>query len=131
MRGEPLVPRLSPENAVHAGSLSQALRALARTGSAGGTRAGRNNSLRAVAAGSLQDRSSVCRAQAAHASGASTTTQSLECRRAVLIGRYRPEPKTASAIPCATTAQTGAAGRLKRDERRQRREEGNRTARRS
>src|SRR5216683_5592685 len=55
----------------------------------------------------------------------------MECRRAVLAGGHRAELETAGALPRTTTAQTGTAGRLKRDERRQRWQEGNRTAGRS
>src|SRR5580765_1347394 len=93
------MPRLSAEEALHSRHLPQAVDPLGRNSPAGRTRFSWNSSLRAVAPGSLQDRSTLCRAQTANGTAAGTAAPIVECFRTVPVGRDRPELETARAVP--------------------------------
>jgi len=107
---------LPAKKALHLRTLSPTVCARARIRPAGSPRAGRNTSLRAFPAGSLQNRSFVCGTQAAHATRAGKTTPSVEYQRAVLVGRHCPKLETSGEIPCAAATQTTNAGRMMRGE---------------
>jgi hypothetical protein len=93
------MPRLSAEEALHSRHLPQAVDPLGRNSPAGRTRFSWNSSLRAVAPGSLQDRSTLCRAQTANGTAAGTAAPIVECFRTVPSRCDRPELETARAVP--------------------------------
>ena len=98
--------RVSSEEALYVGHVSQDLSQLARAGARDGALAGGHARVSAFAPRTLQNRIPVCGTQATNALGASAAPPPLECCRAVPVSGHRAKHQTAGAIPDSTTADT-------------------------